>query len=118
VDDEIRSLIKEVSAMHEQVDMDLRQLKEKAKTTIEKITEMIYKEENILVPMLVEHLTQDEWKNIADESYDLGFCLIADPPVWNPEGENSSRPLRRLRRERAGFACLLGASRCMNLRPC
>jgi DUF438 domain-containing protein len=87
VDDEIRGLIKEVSAMLEQDGTDLRLLKEKAETAIEKVTEMIYKEENILVSMLVEHLTQDEWKNIADESYDLGFCLIGDPPRWEPQGE-------------------------------
>jgi len=85
VDDEIRGLIKEVSGMLEQDGIDLQRLKEKAENAIEKVTEMIYKEENILVPMLVEHLTQDEWKNIADESFNLGFCLIGEPPRWEPE---------------------------------
>lgn len=84
VDDEIRGLIKGVSSMLEREDADLRQLKEKAETAIEKVTEMVYKEENILLPMLAEHLTTDEWKNIADESYELGFCLIDEPPRWEP----------------------------------
>ena len=27
-----------------------------------RVEEMIFKEENIMVPMLLEHLTQEEWK--------------------------------------------------------
>ena len=85
VDDEIRGLIREVSSMLKRDGVDLKQLQKKAETTIVKVSEMIYKEENILVPMLVEHLSPDEWKNIADESYGFGFCLINEPPKWEPE---------------------------------
>ncbi|HBT64753.1 MAG TPA: PAS domain S-box protein, partial [Ruminococcaceae bacterium] len=44
---------------------------------------MIFKEENIMLPMLLDTLTQDEWKKIADESRELGY-IIEDVPVWNP----------------------------------
>jgi DUF438 domain-containing protein len=45
---------------------------------------MIFKEENILLPMVLETLTQEEWEKIAMESGDLGYCLIPTPPVWHP----------------------------------
>ena len=44
---------------------------------------MIFKEESILIPMLVEKLTQDEWITIKDESGEIGF-IIDDVPEWNP----------------------------------
>lgn len=82
VDDEIRALIKESCNLAKSDDMALVEKLEEALTRIE---EMIFKEENILLPMLLETLTPQEWKNIADESAELGYCLIDEPPVWQPE---------------------------------
>lgn len=82
VDDEIRAQLKEIL-----VNLKAKgssQLKESIMTLINKITEMIFKEENIMLPMLLENLTQDEWKRIADESGELGYCLIDRVPVWAP----------------------------------
>ena len=52
---------------------------------IKEVTEMIFKEENILFPMALETLTEDEWVKIADESEDIGYCLTAPTVVWKPE---------------------------------
>ena len=82
VDDEIRALIKEASALAVSGDMAVVEKLEEALTRVE---EMIFKEENILLPMLLETLTPPEWKKIADESHDLGYCLIDPPPAWQPE---------------------------------
>lgn len=82
VDDEIRTLIKEASALAQSGDMAVVEKLEEALTRVE---EMIFKEENILLPMLLETLTPQEWKNIADESVELGYCLIDAPPAWQPE---------------------------------
>lgn len=49
---------------------------------------MIFKEENILIPMLLETLTQDEWKTIADGSEEIGY-LIDKVPVWKPVKETN-----------------------------
>ncbi|NLF28209.1 MAG: DUF438 domain-containing protein, partial [Clostridiales bacterium] len=57
-----------------------------------KIGDMIFKEENIMLPMLAENLTQDEWKRIADETPNLGYCLIDPPPKWSPAGPAEARP--------------------------
>ncbi len=81
VDDEIRGLVKEAAALASSGD---RAVSEKLTEALTRIEEMIFKEENILLPMLQETLTLQEWKSIADESSDLGYCLIDEPPVWQP----------------------------------
>ena len=117
VDDEIRGLIKEVSSMLERDDVDLGHLKKKAEAATDKIIEMIYKEEYILTPMLVEHLTTDEWKNIADESFNLGFCLIDEPPRWSLQRKSSRLQIRPAADE--GIITLpREAFRCRSLRQC
>jgi DUF438 domain-containing protein len=81
VDDEIRALIKKAAALAGAGDQGVGETLEEALTRVE---EMIFKEDNILLPMLLETLTQQEWKNIADESAELGYCLIDAPAPWQP----------------------------------
>ncbi len=81
VDDEIRALIKETSALAKAGD---KAVGAKLEETLTRIEEMIFKEDNILLPMLLETLTPQEWKNIADESDELGYCLIDLPVSWQP----------------------------------
>ncbi|MBT2725786.1 DUF438 domain-containing protein [Bacillus sp. ISL-75] len=52
---------------------------------IQEVAGMIYKEENILFPMALKNLTEDEWVEIAHESDEIGFCLIAPAVEWKPE---------------------------------
>jgi DUF438 domain-containing protein len=82
VDDEIRAQLKATAGALDAGDD--AQLKKAAEALFVKITEMIFKEESILLPMLRENLTQEEWKQIADESGEIGYCLIDPPPVWAP----------------------------------
>ena len=84
VDDEIRALIRESAGLAE---AGSKQVAEKLEETLTRVEEMIFKEEQILLPMLQETLTPKEWKKIADESDDLGYCLIPQPPVWTPAEE-------------------------------
>ncbi|HOC06887.1 MAG TPA: DUF438 domain-containing protein [Bacillota bacterium] len=82
VDDEIRQELKEAkSALF--VDPADPRLKESLNNLTGKIIEMIYKEENILLPMLLDSLSEDEWKLIARESEELGYMLDEVPP-WDP----------------------------------
>ncbi len=80
VDDEIRAQLKEVSAL---LDRPAPQLAETVQVLVDRVREMIFKEEHILLPMLLETLTQDEWKRIADESIEIGY-LLDRVPVWMP----------------------------------
>mgnify|MGYP000874954692 CR=1 FL=1 len=87
VDDEIRQQIKEVKALLVESTSDANVIKEKINALIDKVNEMIFKEENILLPMLLEKLTQDEWKSIADDRDEIGY-LVDKVPVWNPAKES------------------------------
>ncbi|NPC92929.1 DUF438 domain-containing protein [Bacillus sp. WMMC1349] len=86
VDDFIRKSIKEVKRLLEQYtphnkEAVIRELD----FIINEATEMIYKEENILLPMAQRTLTEDEWLKIAAESDEIGYCLTAPETVWKPE---------------------------------
>lgn len=82
VDDEIRAQLKEINMQLKTT--DLSHLKGQIEELLVKISEMIFKEEGIMLPMLLENLTQDEWKRIADESGELGYCFIDHVPEWSP----------------------------------
>lgn len=82
VDDEIRAQLKAVRARLDAGEFG--GLITEGEALLGKIDEMIFKEENIMLPMLLENLTQDEWKTVADESAELGYCLIDNVPAWQP----------------------------------
>lgn len=84
VDDEIRARVKEVAALLESHSDQTETLIRKVQDMADKIEEMIFKEENIMVPMLLENLTQEEWKTIADGSGEIGY-MIEDVPQWEPK---------------------------------
>lgn len=52
---------------------------------IKETSEMIYKEENILFPMALQTLTEDEWIKIAHDGEDIGYCLTGPASLWKPE---------------------------------
>ena len=83
VDDEIRAQLKGIVAALDEKEPS--EMNDEIEAFLDRAGEMIFKEENILLPMLLENLTQDEWRTIADESAELGYCLIEEVPVWNPD---------------------------------
>ncbi len=93
VDDEIRAQLKEIKARIKTTDPS--QLKRPIEELIAKISEMIFKEENIMLPMLLENLTQDEWKRIAEESGELGYCLIDRVPDWSPAAKKENETVQQ-----------------------
>lgn len=83
VDDEIRAQVKEVTDMLLNRVEKNETLISKTEEVLDKIGEMIFKEENIMIPMLLEQLTEVEWKVIADESLEIGF-IIDHVPTYQP----------------------------------
>lgn len=79
VDDEIRALVKQAAQMIAAKDAAVVG---KAEEALDRIAEMVFKEENIMLPMLLEVLTGEEWQHIAEQSGEIGYCLIETPPVW------------------------------------
>lgn len=93
VDDQIRGKLKEVRDLLKG-NAGFEFFKEKADDLLTSIGEMIFKEENIMLPMLLETLTQDEWRVVADGSGEFGYTLLPRVPVWKTHGHSaeSSKP--------------------------
>lgn len=88
VDDAIRAMIKEVKEKllnYKGSETDRNVLLIDLERVITEVNEMIFKEENILLPMALEKLTEDEWLKIAAESDVIGYCLTAPEAEWVPE---------------------------------
>ncbi len=83
VDDDIRAMVKEALRLMSESGSEAQNIIRMVEFAMTKTSEMIFKEENILLPMVLETLTQEEWEKIAKESGDLGYCLIPTPPVWH-----------------------------------
>jgi len=84
VDDEIREAIKAVRRALADYSEGKDVIAERAQTAVHRVKEMIYKEENILLPMLVENLTEDEWLTIEAESGEIGYTLTEPQGKWQP----------------------------------
>jgi DUF438 domain-containing protein len=67
---------------------------EEAKTVIDlvlnpaskAVDDMIGKEEEILFPMCMDTLSDEEWYEIENQSIEYGFCLYDPKEKWYPEG--------------------------------
>lgn len=99
VDDEIRDQLKEV---RQKITGDVIAIKSLLEEVLHRIDEMIFKEENILLPILFENLTQDEWKQIAEDSNEFGYCLLDVVPVWKPSKEKVEKPAEEVKPELSG----------------
>lgn len=87
VDDEIRDEIKEVIE-NLKSRKDEENILRKLENVITRINDMIFKEENILFPMIADLFTEDEWLVIEKESGEIGFCFIDRKEPWKPERVN------------------------------
>jgi DUF438 domain-containing protein len=66
------------------------------KTLVTTVSDMIYKEENILFPMAMETLSESEWGRVQEGGEELGFTLIEPEDQWKPAAgpEAESPPVR------------------------
>ncbi|WP_340006058.1 DUF438 domain-containing protein [Paenibacillus sp. FSL K6-0276] len=85
VDDNIRRMIKEAKVALSTYNGNVSEIGIQLTEIIKEVNEMIFKEENILLPMALDKLTEDEWVKIARESDEIGFCLTAPEQEWVPE---------------------------------
>jgi len=87
IHDDIRAMLKDCSRLGRAAMDDntlVKELIEKVREVSNTMTEMIYKEENILFPMALELLYQDEWGHILEQSDEIGYCLIEPTKQWKP----------------------------------
>lgn len=52
------------------------------------VTDMIQKEEEILFPMCMDVLTEEDWWNVHTQTLEYGFTLYDPATDWKPEGIN------------------------------
>lgn len=93
--DEIRSLLKAsieaVSVKEELTSGEINSIIEFViRPAIKGVSDMISKEEEILLPMSLDKLGDEDWYSIYRQTNEFGYCLY-DPQVeWKPEGINTS----------------------------
>ena len=89
--DETRELLKaahEGLAIRDKLSIDeIRTLVEMVlKPASSAISDMVMKEEEILLPMCMDKLKDEDWYQISRQSPDIGFCLYDPETDWKPEG--------------------------------
>jgi len=54
------------------------------------IPDMIMKEEEILLPMCMDKLTDEDWYAVDQQTMEFGYCLYDPQDEWKPEGITTS----------------------------
>jgi len=52
---------------------------------VNQVVDMTKKEEEILLPMSLDKLTETDWYEIEKQSLEIGYCLYDPPITWKPE---------------------------------
>jgi len=94
VDDEIRAMIRELKIMLSDYKGNKDEVYDKFKKTIHEIKEMIFKEENILFPMALDTLSEDEWISIYNDSDEIGYALIEPKVEWKARRAEAFKKLK------------------------
>lgn len=79
VDDDIRKLFRDAESKLQELsnsDADIEEFSKAFETFSEEFEDMIFKEKAILLMILLETSTQDDWLSIAEESDAYGYAII------------------------------------------
>ena len=96
VDDQIRDLFQEAKSAAEQLpDTSIQEVKDKFETFADEFEAMIFKEESILLMILLESFHQDDWLKIAEESDAYGYAIIKPTEKWIPARHSFSEEKAR-----------------------
>jgi DUF438 domain-containing protein len=84
VDDEIRD---EMKTLYSEAEKNADRMEEEAwQSRMDKVLtraeEMVYKENNILLPLCAKNFSEEVWKGIARDMKDYEFCLIEPVSEW------------------------------------
>lgn len=86
VDDQIRELFQTALATAKSLpEVSISSVKETFEAFATEFESMIFKEESILLMILLESFTQDDWLQIAEESDAYGYAIIRPSEKWVPE---------------------------------
>lgn len=93
VDDDIRALIRDAQKAASQDKVNVDELDETIKKACHEVLEMIFKEEEIMIPMIDEVASQEDWYNVKNEEKQIGYTLIREPMNWQPQLPKKSSPV-------------------------
>ena len=85
VDDGIRALIAKAKTLADDETPDVTELSEAIKQATHEVLEMIFKEEEIMLPMIDEVADASDWYNVKQEEKQIGYTLINPPMNWQPK---------------------------------
>lgn len=89
--DEIRELLKSsqkrLDAKGETGPEDIKALVDLVlRPASDAVADMVMKEEEILLPVSMDKLSDEDWYEVARQSMDIGYCLYGPETEWIPEG--------------------------------
>lgn len=89
--DETRDLLKNAISVLEMPgeftpEMMLMKVELHLRPAAKAITDMIMKEEEILLPMTLDKLTETDWYDIYRQTNEIGYCLYDPNVTWEPQG--------------------------------
>ena len=90
VDDKIRKLIGQANLLISQKDINKAEVSKAIKETAHEVLEMIFKEEEIMLPMIDEVASEEDWGNVKNEEEQMGYTLIQKPMNWKPKEKPKS----------------------------
>ena len=80
VDNEIKQ---EVSRLAKELSTkEISDIADDLEAVLKRMTEMIYKEENILLPTALEKFTDEQWVDIYRDLFEMGPVFIEEIPKW------------------------------------
>jgi DUF438 domain-containing protein len=85
VDDEIRAEIKHILKELGTPDVNSDEIRHKIKQTLQKVRDMIFKENNILMPLLLENMSFFDWIIVDSSSDEIGYFLDKPKESWKKE---------------------------------
>lgn len=88
IHDQIRSMLKEVRGLAESDDGP--RLVQRAQALLDEMDGMIYKEENILFPMTMQTLNEQEWMEVRGGEGEIGYSFVT-PEAAQPHPVASQR---------------------------
>lgn len=85
VDDEIRAKIKSIQDLLATEIPKLQLVNLETRAVVNQVTEMIFKEEEIMIPMLLETFSMADWIDIEKASAEIGYTLLHAVKRWFPK---------------------------------
>lgn len=93
VDDEIRADIKNIITHMSSMDHDITITRPLMMQTIQKVRDMIFKENNILLPLLIETLSFFDWVIIDGATEEIGYFLEKPKYRWTDKKNTDQEPV-------------------------